>query len=558
MGVVYLAVHPSLGRQMALKVMAKELAIDPDFVERFRREGEAAAKLRHPNIVQVFDFAHRDGVYFIAMEYLGAKTLKDLLQESGQQKVESACQMMDELLSALALAHSKGIVHRDIKPANVMLTDDGPVALTDFSIAHMKESSKLTQTGAIVGTPEYMAPEQFDGVWDGRSDLYSVGIVFYELLTGFSPFRSATMTEVMRKQLFTVPDPPSVVDFTVPEAISDIVSRALEKDPQNRFSSAEQMRSALAEALQGSVAGATPGGKESSTELGLPAATVASEVGVSKELPSALRTVSSGGEASKMASASTPLPGPSESSTSQESQEQKSPLLPQVATPSEGRPAWQFVLSGVVATVAVALIGLGVVEATPKPGDPPIAEATSTPSRSVATELPLPKPQVSPQPVSTPPKKKTEPPVTKKELFPQKAYIAPGVGVGDIGIGIGKAKVRSLWGEPDEGVSKNGLLQWGYGGKGDNAKCIVCFNKKGVVEAIAVFTPSFVIAGDPDSKVGASYSTVLANHPNPDLRADEGLNYANQGLLFIFKGGKCKALVVYGRNRNLTELQLMN
>ena len=249
MGVVYLAEHPSLGRQMALKVMARELSMDPAFLERFRREGQAAAKLRHPNIVQVFDFAQRDGVHFIAMEYLGAQTVKDLLDESGHLTVDRACGLMDDLLSALALAHGKGIIHRDIKPANIMLTDDGAAALTDFSIAHMKETSKLTQTGAIVGTPEYMAPEQFDGHWDARSDLYSAGLVFYELLTGISPFRAKTISEVMRNQLFKVPEPPCLLETDVPEPLSCVVSKVLEKEPDSRYQSATEMRLAIKAAL---------------------------------------------------------------------------------------------------------------------------------------------------------------------------------------------------------------------------------------------------------------------------------------------------------------------
>ena len=249
MGTVYLAYQDSLGRDLAIKLMANEFVRDEEFVERFRREGKIAARLRHPNIVQVYDFSDRDGLYYIAMEYLGSRTLKCYIRERGRVQVEDAVRLCDQLLAALDHAHSQGITHRDIKPANVMVTDGGDAALTDFSIAHMKSASKLTQTGSVLGTPEYMAPEQFEGKADGRSDLYATGVILYEMLTGFSPFHADTIAEIMKKQLFTAPDPPTHVDFTIPESVSQVVVKSLAKNPEERYQTAAEMRQALRSAM---------------------------------------------------------------------------------------------------------------------------------------------------------------------------------------------------------------------------------------------------------------------------------------------------------------------
>lgn len=263
MGTVYLAYQDNLGRELAIKLMAPEFVRDEEFVERFRREGRIAAKLRHPNIVQVYDFCDREGLYFIAMEYLGSRTLKNYVQDHGRVPVEESIRLIDQLLAALDHAHRQGIVHRDIKPANVMVTDANDAALTDFSIAQMKSASKLTQTGSVLGTPEYMAPEQFEGKTDSRSDLYACGVILYEMLTGFSPFHADTIAEIMKRQLFTAPDPPSAVDFTIPEPVSQMVIKSLAKNPDDRYQTAADMRAAMRNALsttgsQASVAAPIP------------------------------------------------------------------------------------------------------------------------------------------------------------------------------------------------------------------------------------------------------------------------------------------------------------
>ena len=204
MGTVYLAHQESLGRDVALKILAPEFTRDEEFVERFKREARIAAKLRHAHIVQVYDASAQDGHYYIAMEYLGSRTLRNwLVSHEGRLPVDEAVMIAEHVLLALSHAHREGVVHRDIKPANILITDKGEAALTDFSIAHLQAASRLTRSGALMGTPEYMSPEQFEGhTVDARADLYAVGLVLYEMLTGVHPFREETTPEVMRAHFY--------------------------------------------------------------------------------------------------------------------------------------------------------------------------------------------------------------------------------------------------------------------------------------------------------------------------------------------------------------------
>ncbi len=256
MGTVYLAYQESLGRDLALKVLAPEFTRDDEFVERFRREGKIAARLRHPHIVQVFDASDRDGHYYIAMEYLGSRTLKDLMtHHNGKLPLRVAVALGEQLLNALSHAHAQGVIHRDVKPANILITDQDEAALTDFSIAKIKTANKLTQTGMMIGTPEYMSPEQFEGKKvDGRADLYAVGVIMYEMFTGIQPYRGETTPEVMKAHFFKRPPDVSTANPEVSQALSNVVMKALEKDPEHRWGSANEMRQALLEAGGASLA----------------------------------------------------------------------------------------------------------------------------------------------------------------------------------------------------------------------------------------------------------------------------------------------------------------
>jgi eukaryotic-like serine/threonine-protein kinase len=248
---VYLAEDQELGRRVALKMLNDRHASDEQFVERFRREAQSAAGLNHPNIVSIFDRGHAEGTYYIAMEYLDGRTLKELLVRNGPTPVPIAVDYARQILSALAFAHRNGIVHRDIKPHNIVVGSDGRLKVTDFGIAR-SGASQMTEAGSIVGTAQYLSPEQARGApVDPRSDLYSLGIVLYEMLTGHVPFSGDTAVEIAMKHLSSVPKPPSELRESIPHDLDAVVMRALAKEPDQRYGSAEEMDADLARVARG-------------------------------------------------------------------------------------------------------------------------------------------------------------------------------------------------------------------------------------------------------------------------------------------------------------------
>ena len=238
---VYLAEDQELGRRVAIKILNDRHANDDQFVERFRREAKNAAALTHPNIVSIYDRGEADGGYYIAMEYLDGRSLKELIISRGPAPVSVALDYARQILSALRFAHRNGIVHRDIKPHNVLVDGEGRVKVTDFGIARAG-TSQMTEDGSIVGTAQYLSPEQARGTnVDQRSDLYSLGVVLYELLTGSTPFTGDTPVEIAMKHLSQVPEPPSAKRHDLPHDVDLLVMRALAKDPDDRYQSAEEM-----------------------------------------------------------------------------------------------------------------------------------------------------------------------------------------------------------------------------------------------------------------------------------------------------------------------------
>jgi serine/threonine-protein kinase len=248
---VYLAEDQELGRSVAIKILDDRHASDEQFVERFRREAKNAASLSHPNIVSIYDRGEAEGTYYIAMEFLDGRTLKELLVRFGTPPIRIAVGYTRQILAALAFAHKFGLVHRDIKPHNVLVDSSGHVKVTDFGIAR-SEASQMTEAGSIIGTAQYLSPEQARGApVDQRSDIYSVGVLLYELLTGSVPFTGDTPVEIAMKHLSQVPRPPSKKRPDVPRGLDLAVVRALAKDPDERYQTAEEMDAELARIEQG-------------------------------------------------------------------------------------------------------------------------------------------------------------------------------------------------------------------------------------------------------------------------------------------------------------------
>ncbi|MGL6280579.1 MAG: Stk1 family PASTA domain-containing Ser/Thr kinase [Gaiella sp.] len=238
---VWLAEDQELGRRVAVKILHERYANDEQFVERFRREATHAAGLSHPNIVSIFDRGTVDDSYFIVMEYVEGRTLKELIVTRGACPVPVAISYVRQVLAALRYAHRQGIIHRDIKPHNVIVDREGRAKVADFGIARAG-ASQMTEAGSIIGTAQYLSPEQARGsVVDESSDLYSTGIVLYELLTGAVPFSGESPVEIAMKHLSQPPQPPSALRHEVPHDLDLVVLRALAKEPVDRYRSAQEM-----------------------------------------------------------------------------------------------------------------------------------------------------------------------------------------------------------------------------------------------------------------------------------------------------------------------------
>ena len=249
---VYLATDQSLGRKVAIKILSDRYARDAGFVERFRREAAAAAGLRHPNIVTVYDRGEAMGTSYIAMEYLDGPTLKEEITRRAPLPEPEAINYATQALAALDAAHRQGVVHRDIKPHNMVLTDEGRLKVTDFGIARAANTQQMTEVGSIVGTAQYLSPEQARGLPVGpQSDIYSMGVVLYEMLCGDLPFTGDSAVDIAMKQVSDPPPPLHSRNRLVSPAMEQVVMRALAKDPALRFQSARQMAEELARVGRG-------------------------------------------------------------------------------------------------------------------------------------------------------------------------------------------------------------------------------------------------------------------------------------------------------------------
>lgn len=247
---VYVGYDTILNRKVAIKVLRGDLANDEKFVRRFQREALSASSLSHPNIVEMYDVGEDEGIYYIIMEYIDGKTLKQLIKKRGSITLSEAIDIMLQLTDGIAQAHDSYIIHRDLKPQNVMIKDDGTIKITDFGIAVALNSTQLTQTNSVMGSVHYIPPEQASGKGSTiRSDIYAMGILFYELLTGALPFRGDNAVEIALKQMH---DPiPSVrkKNPSIPQSVENIILKATAKNPKNRYADAKEMHADLLTAL---------------------------------------------------------------------------------------------------------------------------------------------------------------------------------------------------------------------------------------------------------------------------------------------------------------------
>jgi len=247
MAEVYRAHDRLLDRPVALKVLFPELSVDRSFVERFRREAQAAANLSHPNIVPVFDWGEDTGTYFIVMEFIDGRPLSAILKTAGPLSADRTADIGAHVAAALGYAHKHGVIHRDVKPGNVLITDEGQVKVTDFGIARaINTEESLTQTGAVMGTATYFSPEQAEGMGvDARSDIYSLGVVLFEMATGRPPFLGDTPVAVASKHVRDHPPAPRELNPSIPPTFEAIILKAMAKNPEHRYATAEDLRADL-------------------------------------------------------------------------------------------------------------------------------------------------------------------------------------------------------------------------------------------------------------------------------------------------------------------------
>ncbi len=249
-----------LARRVAIKILLAQYAHDPAFLARFRREAQSAASLSHPNIVGVFDTGSEGDTWFIVMEYVDGRTLKDIIRAEGALYWSRAAEVAADVAGALAVAHARGIVHRDVKPGNVMLTTEGKVKVMDFGIARASAVPSITQTSAVVGTAQYIAPEQAQGLEvDARTDVYALGCCLYEMVTGQVPFNGPTPVAIAYRHVREDPTPPRALNPDVPVALEQVCLKAMAKRPEDRYQTAAEMQRDLNRVRVGDPVTVVPG-----------------------------------------------------------------------------------------------------------------------------------------------------------------------------------------------------------------------------------------------------------------------------------------------------------
>ena len=409
MGSVYRATHLMLEKPVALKVIKPELVGSSEFARRFQREARAATSLSHPNIVAVYDLGQaEDGTLYIAMELVDGPSLKDAIQKGGPMDPIRIVRLVRQVLSALALAHRSHIIHRDLKPQNIMLATDRDgneiAKLVDFGIAKtFDDRTQLTSTGFAIGTPQYMAPEQASGSdVDGRSDLYSLGIILYEMLIAEVPFNDPSTPAILVKHLTEAPVRPSLrrKDIQVHRGLEDIAVRCLEKDPAKRYQSAEEMAQALAAAV--SLDGSAASVSEAATlPMGAPHLTMGSTHTAARAVPTPAQTPApSPAPPPAAAAAASPAPAPAPAAANAKPPAPAAAPVPLAAigvqqpapVVKSGRNSLAL---GVGALAIVALAGMGFALHKFVGGTPPASQSALPPASSTPA-APTPEPQTPP------------------------------------------------------------------------------------------------------------------------------------------------------------------
>ena len=284
MGAVFKGVDVMLEREVAIKMLRPELARNPQIVERFRTEAVTLAKLNHPYIATLYSFIRQGDDFFMVMEYVNGDTLDAIIRRTGAMPLDRAVNLACQALEGIQHAHSLDIIHRDIKPANMMVTREGTIKVMDFGIARVLGTDRLTKAGHLIGTVEYMSPEQVRGEeTDGRSDVYSLGILLYEILTGRVPFTATSEYELMRRQIEDAPTPPRVFAADIPLGVEQVIMRSLAKRPEARHQTAGEFREMLQREVKGSTSpldSAAPQYTAPATRFGNPMATTPNYPGI--------------------------------------------------------------------------------------------------------------------------------------------------------------------------------------------------------------------------------------------------------------------------------------
>lgn len=286
MGIVYKARDPLIDREVAIKTINLGLALEEreEYEARFYQEARAAGRLSHPNIVTIYDVGRSEDIAYIAMEFLHGRELRDMLNET-RVPVAQVLDIAAQVAKGLAYAHEHGVVHRDIKPSNIMVIRDGHVKITDFGIARMASAAVRTQTGMVLGSPKYMSPEQVMGkLADRRSDIFSLGVVLYEMLTGQPPFLGENVNAIMYQTLNTVPSPPATLNPAVPEMLNFIVAKALAKELDARYQDAQALADDLLVCRAGLPRAAAGTSPETAGKGAVPAGKVGDEPNAPKPL----------------------------------------------------------------------------------------------------------------------------------------------------------------------------------------------------------------------------------------------------------------------------------